>query len=271
MTPDEPKRTALRFVGVDNCVPAPDEETTSLLVNDDTLVDLGWNAAFHLRRLGIDPLDLTHVFLTHCHQDHFLGMAPLLFYRAMAGWRRGQAPTLTVVGPRNEIEIVVDRALAYLQADRYCDAVPPVETVALRPGASFETPRLRVATAQTVHPTIGLAYRFEDHETGATLAVTGDTAYHPPLGRFAAGVDVLVHEAACGPGRRDPLAAGGHSGAEDAALIACEANPARLALVHCPAETRADALASAQRVFERARAPRAGELWEIPFADSHRA
>ncbi len=266
MRQKESDRTTLRFIGVASCVPEVGRETACFLLNETVLVDVGWNAALHMRRFGCDPLAVRHVFITHCHHDHYLGLAPLFFYFAMSGKAQQGDERLVVAGPRTEIGMAVARALAYLQAERYADVNAAVDIVPLRPGAQFDTDRIRVRTAQVVHPTLALAYRFEDKQTGASIAITGDTAYYEPLGRFAAGADVLVHEASAGPEAVDPLAAWGHSGAPDAARIAAAARPKRLYLVHCPEGKRQAALAAARGIFPETYLPTEGDLIELPLS-----
>ncbi|KPK61851.1 MAG: hypothetical protein AMK73_07530 [Planctomycetes bacterium SM23_32] len=262
--PDDAK-TTLRFIGVHSCVPAPGGETACLLLNETVLVDAGWNAALHMRRFGCDPMALTHVFVTHCHHDHYLGIGPLVYYRAMTG-RGGLAPDpLVVAGPHIDIQTVVDRALAYLQTDRWPEVACPLEVVRLRPGEDFATDRLRVKTAQVVHPVLAMAYRFEDKQTGATVVVSGDTAFYEPLARFAEGADVLVHEASMGARSVDPLAPWGHAGAQDAARIAEAAGVKRLYLIHCDEGRREEALASARAVFPQTHAAEEGQTVELPL------
>jgi len=256
--------TTLRFIGVDSCVPAPGAETACVLLNERVLVDAGWNAALQMRRFGCEPLELTHLFITHCHHDHYLGLAPLLFYRAIRTMRGGGGEPLVVVGPHIEIAQVVERALAYLQADRYQELGVAVEIVRLKPGEELQTPRFGVKSAQVVHPTLAAAYRFEDRQTGATVVISGDTAYYAPLAEFAAGADVLVHEASMGAHCADPLGPWGHSGAPDAARIAREAQVGRLYLVHCSEPAREEALSAAREVFPETYLPREGELFELP-------
>jgi ribonuclease BN (tRNA processing enzyme) len=259
-------RTTLRFIGVSNCLPDAGQETACVLLNESVLVDAGWHAALHMRRFGCDPLAVSHVFLTHCHHDHYLGLAPLFFYRAMKAKEGASCPPLVIAGPHIEMERVIEGARQFLQAERYPDAALPLGVVHLRPGESYDAGRLRVRTAQTVHPTLSVCYRFEDTATGAVVVVTGDTAYYEPLGRFAAGADVLVHEASAGPGSRDPLEAWGHSGAQDAARIAQAARPKRLYIVHFSEAQREADLNAARLIFPETYAPREGEAVELPLA-----
>jgi ribonuclease BN (tRNA processing enzyme) len=251
--------TTLRFIGVSACTPEPGGETVCVLLGDDVLVDAGWCAALHMRRFGCDPLALRHVFITHCHHDHYMGLVPLLFVRAMDR-ARGQARRLTIAGPRTEIRRVVDDAARFLQTDRYEDVSVPVDAVCLRPGGECEAGDFRVRSMQVMHPSLALAYRFESRSTGASVVVTGDTGPYPPLARFAAGADVLVHEASLGAGEGDPLKEWGHSGAPDAARIAREAGVGRLYLTHCSAENRPAALEAARAIFLESYAPAEGEI-----------
>jgi ribonuclease BN (tRNA processing enzyme) len=265
MAPKAPAggRTTVRFIGVTSCLPEPGGETACVLLNDDVLVDAGWCAALHMRQFGCDPHALRYVFITHCHHDHYMGLVPLLFLRAMRG-AEGAARPLTIVGPRTEIRRVMDDAGRYLQVDRYEDVSPPVEVVGLRPAQDYESGDFRVRTMQVVHPTPALCYRFESKSSGASIVITGDTAPYAPLSRFAAGADVLIHEASLGPRQGDPLQQWGHSGAPDAARIAREAGVGRLYLVHCSAEARPAALDAARAVFPESYAPAEGDLVTLP-------
>ena len=94
-----------------------------------------------------------------------------------------------------------------------------------------------------------------------------DTAYHPPLARHAAGVDLLVHEASCGAVSMDPLTQSGHSGAIDAARIAEQAACKRLCLVHCSQQgaDREKTLQAAREIFPHTHMPGPGEVVELPL------
>ncbi len=101
--------TTLTFIGTDTCVPQSNNDTASFIVNGHCLVDCGWNAAINMGRYGHSPADLDYIFITHCHHDHYLGLAGVLFYR---GLRYPDMPQLKVVGPTEDIERVVELARA---------------------------------------------------------------------------------------------------------------------------------------------------------------
>lgn len=258
--------TALRAIGTDTVVPHAGNDTACVLLNADCLIDAGWNAAIAMRAYQCDPMAVDYLFITHCHHDHYLGLPHLLFYHAMRRGDRPGRPPLTIVGPKPDIGLVVDRALAFLRHDQFPEVAALPRVVALQAGDTFEAPRYRVTTAPTVHPVVGLCYRFEDNATGTAIVMTGDTAFHPPLATHAQGADVLIHEASRGPGESQPNARGGHSGAVDAARIAREAAVKCLWLVHYPVTQRAAVETAAQAVFPNTRAAFPGETIELPGA-----
>jgi len=258
---DVPSTTSVRILGAATAVPGPGQDTSCVLINGHVLVDAGWNAAVNMQAWGTDPTALDALFITHCHHDHYLGLPHVLFFRAM---RKCTTP-LRIVGPIPDIADTVRRALAFLQSDRY-PAVPGVdpEVTPVQGGHECEAGELHVRIAQLLHPTVSLCYRFEDRRTGATAAVAGDTAYLPSVARFVQGVDLLIHEASCGPGSRDPLLVTGHSGAEDAARIARDANVGLLCITHYPRRKAAEVLESARAVFPRTVLAEEGMELRIP-------
>lgn len=256
--------TVLRIIGSDIVVPQAGNDTACLLLNADCLVDAGWNAAIAMRAFGCDPMAVDTLFITHCHHDHYLGLPHLLFYHAMRHSERPDRPPLTIVGPKPDISLVVERALSFLRHDQFPEVAALPRVVALQAGDTFATARLNVTTAPTVHPVVGLCYRFEDRQTGAVVVVTGDTAFHRPLATHARGADLLVHEASRGPGESLPNARGGHSGALDAARIAQEAGAKRLVLTHYPQAARAAVTTAAQALFPASHAAVPGEEFVLP-------
>ena len=255
--------TRVTVVGSATVVPEADQDTACLLLNHDHLIDTGWNAAINMGRYGDDPIQVDYLFITHCHHDHYLGLPQLLFVQAMRRSRRPDRPPLTVIGPKPDIAMVVERALHFLRHDQFPDVATMPKVVPLQAGDGFRTSRFEVTTAPTVHPVVGLCYRFTDLLTGATLAVTGDTAYRPALADHVRGVDLLVHEASRGACASHPNDRGGHSGSIDAARIALAAEVRQLGLIHYPTPARERVLAAAQGVFPATVALQEGDRLEL--------
>lgn len=239
--------TTLTFLGTGSAVPEAGNDTASYLINGHVLVDCGWSAPLRLIGLGANPLDADHVLFTHLHHDHYLGLAQLLFHRAMRGADR---PPLRIVGPAADVGRVVDLAWAFIQADRFFPAARRPEVTPLEPGAAVDAGELRVRTAPAVHPVQAMSLRIADTRTGAEIGLSGDTAYEPALGAFFFGVRVLIHECSLGPRRlpreKNPSL---HSGAADAAAVARVAGAGALYLVHGNSADREASLAAARAEF----------------------
>lgn len=69
------------FLGTSGAVASATRDTTSLLFDGGSggvLIDCGGSPVQRLRRLGVDPLTLTHVVITHIHPDHAYGLPALV-------------------------------------------------------------------------------------------------------------------------------------------------------------------------------------------------
>ena len=82
------------FVGVTDAWPKAGEETACFLVNRQILVDTGWNSAINMLPYDVSPTDVDHVFCTHCHEDHVLGLPGLLLANRKRAAVRSGAPPL---------------------------------------------------------------------------------------------------------------------------------------------------------------------------------
>jgi ribonuclease Z len=252
-------KTSVTFLGTSAVVPGGGHDTASFLINGRYLVDTGWYATIKMRNYGFNPMELEYLFLTHCHHDHYIGLPQVLFYLRMKRRERPDRPPLKIVGPADDLEHVVTLARRFLQTERFPDVECIPELFPLTPGQSLDDPDFRLETCASVHPVQGLCYRFTDRRTGATFAFTGDTAYDAGVVEHVRGVPLLIHEASYGP---DPAPAENralHSGAPEAARVAVEAGVGRLALVHCPEERQAAAVAAARAVFPNTFWPEDGE------------
>jgi len=239
--------TRITFLGTSSAIPDFGGDTFSLAINREVLVDTGWKVAENLRKHEIDPAGLEHLVFTHFHQDHYLSLPSLLFYILM---KKKDFRGLTVIGPARDLELTIDRALAFLRQGRYIVNAGRPNIVALEPGQSYETMAFRLDTHASLHPVPGLSYRFHDKRNGVVFGISGDTAYHPPLADFFHGSRLLIHEASLGADAANPDANPAlHSGAEDAARIASMAQVDRLLLTHGPRDRIGACLDAARRIF----------------------
>ena len=251
------------FLGVSTASPGAGEESTCFAVNGNILVDAGWNAAINMKSCGVEPTDIDHVFFTHCHQDHTIGLPGLLFANRHRDRARTDPPQLTLYGPR-DLAAVCDGALTFLQADRDPHCIPDYSVQALFPGDSREVGDLRIDVGRSFHPLDARCYRITDTVSGACTVLSGDTAYHDGLSVFASGCDVLIHEAALDAAAEDAsIQQYLHSRPQDAARVAKEAGASSLALVHYKADSRRELLNSAKEIFPNTRLAKKGQRLQV--------
>ncbi len=164
--------------------------------------DAGRATALRLAEAGRNPADLDAVFLTHHHSDHLTGVVDLV----MTAWvNRPVSTDLSFVAPAGPCVRFLERMLEPYDEDlavriRHTHRAYPAPEI-----ASFDpTPEpqevwtgggVRVL-ARTVHhhpvdPAV--AYRIETPD--GVVVVSGDTRVCDEVEDFAAGSDVLVHEA----------------------------------------------------------------------------
>ena len=255
-------KTTVTFLGTTALIPGAGDDSASFLINGKYLVDTGWYAALKMLSYGVTPLDLEYLFITHWHRDHSVGLPQLIFYRrAAAGQGMWELKPLPIVGPPARMDEIIDGMLAFLMyTENEADLL--TRTV-LKPGESYETDDFHIATCASLHTLEGLVYRFTDKHTGAVIAFTGDTAYHPPIVEHVKGADLLIHDATYGPEREGDRPIVQHSGAPEAAEIARDARVKRLALIHSSPGRQEAALAEARKTFPDTFWPEDGETVEV--------
>lgn len=231
--------------------------TSSLLELDGrrVVVDCGLGVTKGLVQAGMDLKTLDLIFITHLHSDHVLELGPLIH----TAWTTGLKTPVTVFGPPG-IEgywTGFMTSLSYDTAIRVYDEgrIPLEDLVTVQvytEGAVMDGPVLdgpvldgsvRVQALRVPHPPIkdAFALRFDGSKS---VTFSGDTAYFPPLAAFAAGSDLLVHEALLPTGVETIIARTGlgdklrnhlyasHTKAEDVGRIAAAAGVGRLVLNH---------------------------------------
>ena len=247
-------QTTLTFLGIASAVPEAGEDTASFLINGELLFDCGWANVLQMRACKYDPLRVQTLFFTHCHHDHYLGLPALLFYRSM----RDAKQPLTIIGPPDDLPIVVERALSFLQAERYEVMQQELNLIPLEPGQTWQSERYEIQTVRALHPVTAVCGRLTDKQSGAVIAFSGDTSPNEELTRLAQGADLLIHEASLSPdGKLDDR--WGHSRSIDAAQTALEANVKSLRLVHASARHRQESLQAAQAIFPNTQLAAQGE------------
>lgn len=211
-------------LGSANAVAGLEQENTHLLFTAGervVLVDCGSSPIPRLRRLGVDPLRLTDLILTHFHPDHVAG-APLLL---MDLWLLGRREPLHVYG----LADVTDRLQAMMDLynwKRWPDFYPVVFHVLpaeeMTPVVADEALSVWASPVRHLIPTVGLRVQF--HASGKAAAYSCDTEPCPAVVGLASGAQLLLHESA---GQQT-----GHSSPAQAGEIARKAGVEALYLIH---------------------------------------
>ena len=236
------------------------------------MIDCGEGAQLQMRRQRLQFGRLRHIFISHIHGDHFLGLPGLLSTMAL----HDTGGTVTVHGFSHGIELlrsimavlcretsfdieydIIDNAEAVILDD---DSLT-VRTFPLYhrvPAVGFrfdEKPKLRHIDGEAVrfhgisHAWMERLRRGEDYvssdgkvipndlltrpaDRACSYAYCSDTMYDERVARAVEGVDTLYHEATYLSDRADKAAPRGHSTAAEAGRIATMAGVRRLVVGH---------------------------------------
>ena len=238
----------LLFTGTDSVLPELGNDTASCVVDGQVMVDFGWHGACQLEAHGVEPWNLRAGCLTHLHQDLFISLVPLLFYTYLCQAKRTVAEPLRIIGPASGIAELVDRARAFLRMGGDSLPFPPIDVAGVRPGDKTTVGHLTIQVGPSTHNVESVAFRIASVESGQPVSVvlSGDTGYCAELAEFAAGTDLLVHEASHGAAAPTPGSA--HSCVDDACRVAEEADVGALALMHLAGPLREGARQRAEEL-----------------------
>lgn len=232
---------ALRQVGA--------QPTSSLLRlgGKTILIDCGIGVSRSVVEAGTSLLDIDAIFITHLHSDHLVELGPLIY----TAWTTGLERVLPVYGPPGTEEYWRSflQAMAFDHAIRIEDEGRPdiagiVEIHTLCDDWSAEIDGVSVAALRVDHPPVTDCFALRFDSAAYRVVFSSDTCHFPPLGRFAEGADVLVHEAMLTAGVDKLVARTGgatrlrehllasHTQAEDVGRIAASAMVGHLVLHH---------------------------------------
>jgi len=286
------------FLGTSGAVPTVERAPSAVHVNregESFLFDCGEGTQRQMMRFDTG-FDVTHVFVSHLHGDHVLGLPGLLQSMDF----NGRDDPLAIHGPpgsRRQLQSLV-HAVGNDPTFPVRIVENTADTVALS-GDDFE-----VRTFETEHRTASVGYalveddrkgRFDrqtaeeelgippgpkygrlhegepvehdgrtihpeevvgDPRPGRTVVYTGDTRPVAATERVAESADLLIHDATFAHEAVDRARSTGHATAREAAELAARADVRRLALTHVSSRYARDA----DRLAEEARAVFDGEV-----------
>jgi len=263
----------ITFLGTSSMFPTKTRNHAALLLRregDYMLFDCGEGTQRQLRIAGISPFKINHIFLTHWHGDHSLGVGGIV--QSMSANKRRHK--LYIYGPeaRSRVNMIVDTYVfhkGYEIETKDVDA-PEVSIVA-------ENNNWKVKALNVIHGTKCVAYRFEESgmrkinmeyvgkfglkrhrilgklqngeditykgnkitvedgtfiKPGKSVVYITDTKYFDELIDFAKDADILICEATYSKDESKEKLERTHFTADKAAELAKDANVKKLILTH---------------------------------------
>lgn len=242
--PDDDDASVLT-IGTGTPIADPDRRgpATAIVDGDHTLLfDAGAGVLRGLATAGRDPASVEHVFLTHLHSDHALGLDEMI----LGAWTIGRDRPLHVHGPPG-IEAMVEGILEAFAEDRAmrveglegatADGARVVPHV-VGEGEVFGEGGVRVRAFRVAHGTWSHAFGYRVEVGGRIVVISGDTAPSDAVVEACDGCDVLVHEVystagwRAGPEGFRAYHAAFHTSGEQLGRLAARARPRRLVLTH---------------------------------------
>jgi ribonuclease Z len=235
------------FLGTAGALPTVERDTTSIVfvaAEGAVLIDCGGSPVQRLRRVGVDPLALSHVVITHIHPDHAYGLPALV--QGLLLLQRREALTV-VCRPEHVLSLGTLLELFGLSGrpGRFPVVFSPITLGVGTP--AFAVGPLSVSTAPTEHgdmPNFGV--RVDSGRGG--VVYSSDTIPCEAVVGLARGSDTLIHESTFPHRHRGRF--GAHTTAAEAGEVAARAGVRRLILAHIHADYHGelDALTAEARV-----------------------
>ena len=291
------------FAGTAGSVPSARRGMPALLVRrgaERILIDCGEGTQRQLLRAG-GLSDLTDVFITHLHVDHWLGLPGLLQTFSL----RDRERPLAIHGPVGIAELMRSMRRVYGKLSF------ELGVVELEAGESVRRDTLEIHAINVRHRVLAYGYVLVEDERpgrfdaelaarlgvasgpdfgrlqrgdvvngvhpeqvigppreGRKVVISGDTAPCETLALAAHSADLLIHEATFGEEEHDRARLTGHSTAAQAAQVAAEAEVKLLALTHISARYAGRELREeARAVFPACELPRDFDTIDVPLAD----
>jgi ribonuclease Z len=292
------------FAGTGGSIPTARRGLPAVLVRrggDRILFDCGEGTQRQLVQ-SVGLAELTEIFLTHFHADHWLGLPGLLKTFDL----RSRERPLAIHGPPGLRELVT---LAMRVAGRVRFDLELIELV---PGDVLERDGYSIAPVAVAHrvsnalgyvlyeearpgefdpdaatalglvpgPEFGQLQRGETvrgvdpdqvlgpPRPGRKIVLSGDTSPCEALAIASHAADLLLHEATFAEEERDRAAETGHSTAAQAAALARDAGVTALALVHFSTRYPVGVLRDeARAIFPNTVLPRDFDTIEVPFPE----
>lgn len=237
----------LTVLGSGTALPDPDRHSAAFHVDlgeASLLLDCGPGTLHGLASHGVEWQSISHVVISHYHNDHVGDLAALLFAMKQLRASERSAP-LTLLGPTGFQDFL--ERLSAAMGPHVLDPGFEVLVRELGPGAPLEDPQAHflIAAHPTPHTEESQAFRVVG--PGWTLGYTGDTGPSRDVAGFLTGCEVLLAECAL----TDPPSTERHLSPLSVAELARIAAPDLLVLTHVyPGQSPEEAVAAVEASYQ---------------------
>jgi ribonuclease Z len=180
----------------------PERAGMSTLIDVDGrkfLFDAGRGALENIYLSRIHPNEVTNIFLTHLHNDHFEGL-PSLWITPWFMFARRQK--MEVWGPPGTVEMVQGmRLMLNHDVERRSNAVfrredLDIKTTEIGEGVVYDEGGIKITAFPVEHVDGNPAFGYRLDAGNRSVLISGDTTYSDKVVKYGNHVDLMVHNVA---------------------------------------------------------------------------
>lgn len=214
----------LTILGSGTCIPNKKRGPSGYLleiVNTKILLDCGTGTTWKLEEIGVNYLEIDHIFFSHIHPDHTADLVPFLFATKYNHYEKRGKP-LNIWGGAGFIKFFDALKKAY---DNWI--VPEDLSVDEIKGGSETFEDFKITTTKVPHIDSSLAYKITSAEK--SIVYSGDTDYSESLINLAHKCDLLIIECALA---KNEYELKGHLTPNDVIKTVDAAQPKKVIITH---------------------------------------
>lgn len=245
----------LTILGSGTCIPNKQRGPSGYLLEtpkSKILLDCGGGTTWKLEQIGINYLEIDHIFFSHIHPDHTGDLVPFLFATKYSHFKERKKP-LYLWGGKGFARFFDSLKKAY---GHWIE--PENLNIDELKGGSGTFDDFKIAATKVPHIESSQAYKIESE--GKILVYSGDTDYSDSLINLAVNADLLVIECTLA---NESLKMKGHLTPNEVIKTINEAKPKKVVITHLYPECNDEKVVETIRKNVNAEVIEAQDLLEV--------